>query len=177
MRHEYFPSIPDRRFQKRADFAITVTHRNADQMSPDSATNMDEPVVPAEEWVRPRAADYLWRPWYAKLWWAAIPIYWLPAGSPFGIDFLADFYGSSVGIYLNIVFLPITALLVLGFGYARKWRDSEHWVDISEGEHNSSSLFYRRTPYSPPAYADPLSPLYQAIHHESAESRARRQGH
>src|SRR3546814_2791775 len=94
MQHEFFPSIPDRRFQKRADFATTGTHRNADQMSPDSATKTDEPIVPAEEWVRPRASNYLWRPWYAKLWWAAIPIYWLPAGSPFGFDFLADFYRS-----------------------------------------------------------------------------------
>ncbi len=176
MRHEYFPSIPDRRFQKRADFAITVTHRNEDQMSPDSATNMDEPVVPAEEWVRPRAADYLWRPWYAKLWWAAIPIYWLPAGSPFGIDFLADFYTSSVGIYLNIFFLPVTALIVLGFGFARRWRESDAWSETYPAEHGRASAFHRRTPGSPPAYMDPLSPLSGSMWIGSPKSRARRHG-
>ena len=146
-------------------------------MSPDAVTNADEPIVPAEEWVRPRVSDYLWRPWYAKLWWAAIPIYWLPAGSPFGFNFLADFYTSGVSIYLNLVFLPITALVVLGFGYARKWRESEHWEEILDSEHNRASAFYRRSPASPPAYADPVSPLYRSIHYEAAEKRARRRGH
>lgn len=177
MRHEHFPSIPDQGFQKRRDFATVDTHGNAVQMPSDSATNTDDPIVPAEEWVPPRAADYLWHPWYAKLWWTAIPIYWLPAGSPFGIDFLADFYNSSVGLYLNLVFLPITALLVLGLGYARKWRESEHWVEISDSEHNRASAFYRRSPASPPAYADPVSSLYGSIWYESAESRARHRGH
>ena len=23
-----------------------------------------------------RLSEWIWRPWYAKLWWAAIPIYW-----------------------------------------------------------------------------------------------------
>lgn len=123
----------------------------------------------------PRASDWLWRPWYAKLWWAAIPIYWLPAGSPFGIDFLADFYTGSIGIYLNIVFLPVTALVVLGFGYARRLRESDHWIEIS-GEHNRASAFYRRTPHSPPAYADPLSPLSGPRWIWSRQSRARREG-
>jgi len=130
-----------------------------------------------EELLAPRAADWLWKPWYAKLWWVAIPIYWLPAGSPFGIDFLAGFYTGSVGIYFNIVFLPVTALVVLGFGYARRLRESDHWVEITDSEHNRAGAFYRRTPASPPAYVDPVSTLYGSIWYESAESRARHRGH
>ncbi len=127
--------------------------------------------------VAPRASDWLWRPWYAKLWWAAIPIYWIPAGSPFGFDYLAGFYSGGISVYLDIVFLPVTALVVLGFGYARRLRESEHWVEITDSERNRASAFYRRSPASPPAYADPVSPLYRSIWYESAESRARRRGH
>src|SRR5688572_22682039 len=105
-------------------------------MSPNSTSVTDGPVIPAKERVRPRAVDYLWRPWYAKVWWAAIPIYWLPAGSAFGIGFLADFYTSGAGLYLNLVFLPVTALIVLGFGFARRWRESEAWGESYSIEHS-----------------------------------------
>ncbi|MDB5709608.1 MAG: hypothetical protein JWL96_1678 [Sphingomonas bacterium] len=123
-----------------------------------------------------RASDWLWHPWYAKLWWAAIPIYWIPAGSPFGIDYLAGFYNSGISVYLDIVFLPVTALVVLGFGYARRLRESEHWVEITDSEHNRASAFYRRSPYSAPAYADSLSPLSGPRWIWSRQSRARREG-
>ena len=147
-------------------------------MSPLEKTETDKPLgeLPQNA-LAPRAADWLWHPWYAKLWWVAIPIYWLPAGRPFGIDFLADFYTSGVGAYLNIVFLPVTALVVLGFGYVRKLRESGYWVEMTDNERNRASAFYRRAPYSPPAHADPISPLYGSISYENAESRARHRGH
>lgn len=69
---------------------------------------------------RPRAADWLWHPWYAKAWWAAIPLYWLPAGGPTRIEALAGFYESGWAVVPNLLFIPITALLVLGFGYFRE---------------------------------------------------------
>lgn len=134
-------------------------------------------AAPAEiEAPRPRAADWLWRPWYAKLWWAAIPIYWLPAGAPFKIDVLVGFYSSGIAQYLNIVFLPITALVVLGFGYARALRDAGYWSEDYHPEHNRASALYRRTPGSPPAYLDPLSPLSGSMWVGSSESQARREG-
>ena len=146
-------------------------------MQPLEETKAEKPVGEfLEEKLPPRAADWLWKPWYAKLWWVAIPIYWVPAGSPFGIDFLASFYTGSVGIYLNIVFLPLTALIVLGFGYARRLRESDHWAEITDSEHNRASALYRRTPASPPAFADPLSPLSGARWIWSRQSRARREG-
>ncbi|MBN8818664.1 MAG: hypothetical protein J0I80_08085 [Sphingomonas sp.] len=137
---------------------------------------MDAPIVSIEEWVRPRVADYLWHPWYAKLWWVAIPIYWLPAGAPFGIGFLADFYTSGVGLYLNLVFLPVTALAVLGFGFARRWRESEAWSETYSIEHSRTSALHQRTPGSPPAYMDPLSPLSGSIWIGNPKSQAERRG-
>lgn len=72
----------------------------------------------------PAAADWLWRPWYAKLWWAMIPIYWAGATASLKIPGLAAFYDSVPAAYLQMLFFPPTALLVLGFGYARAWLDA-----------------------------------------------------
>lgn len=71
----------------------------------------------------PAAADWLWRPWYAKIWCAAIPIYWMGATASLKLPALAAFYDSVPAAYLNILFFPPTALLILGFGFARAWLD------------------------------------------------------
>ena len=145
-------------------------------MEPLEETATAEPVCQAsEELLAPRAADWLWHPWYAKLWWSAVPIYWLPAGGPFRIDFLAGFYSSGIALYLNILFLPVTALVVLGFGYARRLRESDDWIEDGNPEHNRASSLYRRTPGSPPAFLDPFSPLSGSSWVGSSESQARRE--
>jgi hypothetical protein len=72
---------------------------------------------------------YVWRPWYAKAWWIAIPLYWMPAGLP-GFDWFRPLYVSSLGIFLNVVLTPLVAFLILGFRYFqlrlnladREWR-------------------------------------------------------
>lgn len=88
--------------------------------------------------VRPRPADWFWRPWYAKLWWAAIPLYWLPAGGPTRIDALQVFYKSGWALVPNLLLLPITALLFLGFGYFRELlaigSAASDWYDYDAGE-------------------------------------------
>jgi hypothetical protein len=124
-------------------------------MSPDSATNVDEPI-PTEVAVRLRAADYLWGPLYAKLWWAAILIYWLPAGGLLKVDWLTDFYSSASAAYLNILFLPLTAFVVLGFAYARRWLDDAEWVTSEDVPLDSTILDGRvgRPHWS----VDPLDP-------------------
>ena len=38
----------------------------------------DEPPQ-TTELVRPKASHWLWRPWYAKLWWTTATIFWLAA--------------------------------------------------------------------------------------------------
>lgn len=68
-----------------------------------------------------RASDWLWRPLCAKLWWAAIPIWWLGMAASTHIPALESFYGSPLAGFLNILFFPMTALMVLGLGYAQQW--------------------------------------------------------
>ena len=88
--------------------------RQAMQNNPSSA--IPEPEIP-----RPAAADWLWRPWYAKLWWATIPIYWAVAAASLKIPALRPFFESAFAGYLYVLFFPLTPLLVLGFGFARAW--------------------------------------------------------
>jgi len=70
---------------------------------------------------RPHASDWLWRPWYAKLWWSAVPAYWIGAAVSVKSEPLAAFYDSALAGYCNVLFFPMTALLVLGAGFARAW--------------------------------------------------------
>lgn len=70
-----------------------------------------------------RASDWLWRPWYAKLWWAAIPVWWAGMAAASMVEPLASFYDGAAAGFLNVLFFPMTALMVLGVGYVRHWLD------------------------------------------------------
>ena len=70
---------------------------------------------------RLRLADWLWRPWYAKAWWATIPVWWIGMAASTKIAPLAAFYDSAPAGFLNVLFFPMTALLALGVGYAQDW--------------------------------------------------------
>ncbi|WP_333837401.1 hypothetical protein [Novosphingobium sp.] len=72
---------------------------------------------------RPSASNWLWRPWYAKLWWSAIPIWWAGMAVVSAFEPLSRFYDSAAAGFLNVLFFPITALMVLGVGYVRHWLD------------------------------------------------------
>ena len=67
-----------------------------------------------------RASDWLWRPWYAKLWWATIPVWWLGMAASTRVSVLETFYDSALAGFLNILFFPMTALMVLGVGYVQQ---------------------------------------------------------
>jgi hypothetical protein len=116
-----------------------------------------DPTIQAETSVRVppplRIGDYLWRPWYAKAWWIAIPLYWLPAGTTFG-PAMQSFYFSGLGIATNIIFTPITAGLILGFGYLRRLsaegEPADPWYDYDVGEY--------RQPGMPHPFVDELDP-------------------
>lgn len=83
-----------------------------------SAVDMQatEPAAP-----QLKAADWLWRPWYAKAWWAAIPVWWIGMAASTKIAPLAAFYDSALAGFLNVLFFPMTALMVLGFSYVQQW--------------------------------------------------------
>lgn len=67
------------------------------------------------------ATNWLWRPWFAKLWWASIPMWWAGMAASAKIAPLADFYDGALAGFLNILFFPMTALMVLGVGYVQQW--------------------------------------------------------
>lgn len=71
----------------------------------------------------PRAPDWLWRPWYAKLWWTSIPVWWAGMAAATAVEPLAKFYDGAAAGFLNVLFFPVTALMVLGVGYVRFWID------------------------------------------------------
>ena len=160
-------------FAIRVDFHGSARKRRSNQRargyifrwkdpSHDPCRGRAEPQIAAaaeSEAPRPRAADWLWHPWYAKPWWAAIPLYWLPAGAPFKIEVMIGFYSSGIAQFLNIVFLPVTALVVLGFGYARRLREAGYGLEDYDPAQSRASARCRRTPGSPPADMDPLNPL------------------
>ena len=89
-------------------------------MSSETSSDDQVPDEPAQRRGYLGASAYLWKPWYAKLWWVGIPLYWAPAGGPTRVAWLADFYESGYAVVPNIMFLPVTALLILGFGYFRR---------------------------------------------------------
>lgn len=111
---------------------------------------------------RPRASDWLWRPWYAKLWWAGIAAYWAGMVGSFYSPALDEFYTSTLAGFLNIAFFPPLALMVLGLGFAREWFE---WSDWEFVEPTQEQMFPKRSvggmrdPYS-----DPLDPRSGALH-------------
>ncbi|WP_263588821.1 hypothetical protein [Sphingopyxis sp. GC21] len=85
----------------------------------DAVFDAPNEVTDANTATRSRASDWLWRPWYAKLWWAAIPIWWLGMAASARAPVLETFYDSAMAGFLNILFFPMTALMVLGIGYVQ----------------------------------------------------------
>lgn len=79
-----------------------------------------------------RASDWLWHPWYAKLWWAAIPVWWVGMAVSTGSPALGSFYDSVLAGFLNILFFPMTTLMVLGVGYVQQWL--AHFPTPGDGE-------------------------------------------
>ena len=76
---------------------------------------------------RPRASTWLWQPWYAKLWWGFIALYWAAKLGSIWIPAFASFFATAAAGFLNIIFYPMTALMILGLGYLRAWMDFKEW--------------------------------------------------
>jgi len=126
---------------------------------------------------QPRASDWLWRPWYAKLWWSAVPVYWIGAAASVKIEWLAAFYGTAFAGYCNMFFFPMTALLVLGVGFARAWIDAlpsgemplSFESELPWWERESRELGPSVDPRDPASgtlfVGNPLNPL-NTVHHQ-----------
>lgn len=115
-----------------------------------------------EEHLPPNASDWLWRPWCAKLWWTAIVVYWAGKVGSFFSPPLGQFYANTLAGFLNIVFFPPLALMVLGLGYARAWFEQSDWEFV---EPTHEQMFPKRSVGGMrDPYADPLDPRSGALH-------------
>jgi hypothetical protein len=104
--------------------------RHEKLLSPEEGPAMDiESQVPANatglaaesERERPRAAAWLWKPWYAKAWWALCGFYWAGKMLSFWSDPLDRLYTTAGAAYFNVTLFPFTPLLVLGTGLVLAW--------------------------------------------------------
>lgn len=162
MGHEFFETAFAARFP-RFDVGVIAVVGKDPAMDPiiesaEAVANDDTVQVQP----RPHASAWLWRPRYAKLWWAAIAAYWAGKVGSFFSPALDEFYISTLAGFLNIAFFPPLALIVLGLGFAREWFE---WSDWEFVEPTHEQMFPKRSvggmrdPYS-----DPLDPRSGALH-------------
>ena len=105
---------------------------------------------------KPKASAWLWRPWQAKMWWAGIAVYWAGKWASFYVPSLESFYTSALAGYFNLLFFPMTALLILGIGFAQAWFAASDW-EFVEPTHEQMFPELSVGGYSDQA-SDPLDP-------------------
>ncbi|WP_082660218.1 MULTISPECIES: hypothetical protein [unclassified Sphingopyxis] len=124
-------------------------------MTREFQTTDSEEENPPERVQRAPLSAYLWRPWYARLWWVAIPAYWAGMALSSQVPLIADFYDLALAGYLNVFFFPPTALMVLGLGFAQERIGPFDW----SGDYDPHERFGpERGPSGLPCYVDPLDP-------------------
>lgn len=101
---------------------ILASLQRGEEMTQEFNPNDRDGVVTAPR-ARPSAREFLWRPWYAKLWWICIPIYWILIADPTRPSFLDPIVRSGYTAIANIAFLPLTAIFVLGFKFFARFFD------------------------------------------------------
>lgn len=123
----------------------------------DPAIEPEEPIEneAKDSAVSLRASAWLWHPWYAKIWWTAIPIYWLGMAASLKVALLADFYMSAWAGFLNVLFFPPITLMILGVGFVREWIGPIEWDALPQAP-------VQRPLIDP--YTDPLNPISGAFY-------------
>ena len=81
----------------------------------------DDKPIPGEppqtpDLLKPEAAHWLWRQWYAKSWWTAAAIFWLIAFFAPNLALNAEHITPII-----LLFHPFLIVPVLGFGFFRAW--------------------------------------------------------
>ncbi|QHD66463.1 hypothetical protein GS397_04825 [Sphingobium yanoikuyae] len=115
-------------------------------------------VEPAEEAPppSPRAADWFWRPWYAKLYLALAVLYWI--GLELMITLPYDQWNiplANTMVLLIFVFNPVTVVAVLGYGFLKAKVACGEWV-ITPGPPSQRPIL--------DPYTDPSDPRSGEIH-------------
>lgn len=161
MAPEFQSKYRDRRFLFEPD-DVRNTINMTQIVDPDSAISERGEHGAARQISRTKAVNWLWHPWYAKLWWTGVVVYWSVKTASFAIPTLDDFYTSALAGFLNIFFFPPLALMVLGLGFAREWFE---WSDWEFVEPTHEQMFLKRSVggMRDPC-ADPLDPRSGALH-------------
>lgn len=117
----------------------------------------------------PRAAKWIWAPWYAKFWWSATPCWWLGMAGSAYFD-IAQFYSTALAGVMNVFFFPPVVFMLLGIGFFRElfdhlinnggliWLSDPDFMDDSCGQDNPMDA--RSGPLWVGNNLDPHSPNY-----------------
>lgn len=120
---------------------------------------------------RLQVGDWIWRPWYAKLYWAAELFYWSLFLISWQLGMFREFFHSEAADYLGLILHPFTAAAILGFGFVRAFLTAQSWEGV-EGEgaagQRRKSIGGLMNPH-----ADPLDPRYGMNWVGSPRTRAR----
>ncbi|MFC6622948.1 MULTISPECIES: hypothetical protein [Sphingomonadaceae] len=77
----------------------------------------------------PRAADWFWRPWYAKIYLALALLYWIGLELMMAIPFdRLNIYLANTMVLLIFVFNPVTVAAILGYGFLKAKVGCGEWV-------------------------------------------------
>lgn len=98
---------------------------------------------------RPRASDWIWRPWYARIWWSTATLYWTGMIGSYWLAPLRDFYASAWAGWLNPVFFPATIIIVLGSGFIK--------ARVGQMAEAGGGMLERESPKSVGGWSDPSS--------------------
>ena len=78
-----------------------------------------------------RIGDWVWRPFYAKLWWAAVPLYWCGMAAGGRVQLLGAFFDTAAAGFVTVFFFPPLVAFILSFGFFREWLVAEPHADFS----------------------------------------------
>ena len=135
-------------------------------MNTASKTNAASKNVAVHKRQKLQISRWIWKPWYAKLWWASAGAYWVGFVLSFPVATLRMLYESALGGYLNVALYPPVILMVLCVGYIRAKFDTGDWVLIAPDPSTRQperSVGGFLDPMADPL--DPRSPLYQRRYH------------
>lgn len=114
---------------------------------------------------------WVWRPWYAKLWWLGTVIYWAGMALSFYVHPMKDFYSTALAGYLNVCFYPPAILMILGLGFLRAKIARGDWVIVAGDP--PLHRFNRSESGSLDPYSDPLDHRSGSLWVGSPQNRAR----
>lgn len=167
MLHEKFPSRPNWRFHSASISATFAWLRIADEMTQEIASDSHEKDTAASVRVRPRARDYFWRPWYAKLWWSLAFGFWLAVLFDALVVRVLPRGDQGWQFWVVMLLQPHVIVPVLGFPFLRDWLEFQGFYDTDEGEEQpdrpyegGNGVDFHVRPANP---MDPFDPRFNAL--------------